>query len=214
MSPSPALRIAILATDGVERVELTDPRGALHAEGWETAMVSDHAGEIRTFDHLDPSSVERVDEDVTTSSSEHYDALLLPGGVANPDALRRSPAAVDFVKHFFDAGKPVAAICHAPWLLIEAGVAPGRSLTSWPSLRTDLENAGAQWNDAEVVRDGNLVTSRSPEDLPAFSRAMVGLFRDSRGARQPAGNGLDGALQDSFPASDPPAGPTGPAIAH
>jgi protease I len=200
-------RVAILATEGVERVELEQPRDALRDAGFEAVLVSDRCDKVRTFDHLDRATTEPVDRDLASTSAEEYDALMLPGGVANPDRLRRDARAVAFVRHFFDADKPVAAICHAPWLIIESGAARGRSVTSWPSLRTDLVNAGASWDDREVVRDGNLVTSRGPDDLPAFCAAMLELFRLQPSA-QPQG-GLDEALEDSHPASDPvSAGPS------
>jgi protease I len=180
-------RVAILAADGVERVELEQPRQALEDAGSTTELLSLHDGEIQARDHdLDAAGTFSVDALVKSASVDDYDALLLPGGTVNPDKLRMDSAAVAFVGDFMAAGKPVAAICHGPWTLIEAGVARGRTLTSYPSIRTDLRNAGADVVDEEVARDGNLVTSRSPDDLPAFCAAIVDVF--ARAAR-PAGAG-------------------------
>jgi protease I len=169
-------RIAILFTDGVERVELTRPLEALRDAGADVDLVSLEEGDVRTFDHLDPSETIHADRAVESVRAAEYDGLVLPGGVANPDMLRTDDAAVSFVRGFFDDGKPVAAICHGPWTLIEADVVSGRTLTSWPSLQTDLRNAGATWVDEEVHVDGPLVTSRKPDDLPAFCEAMVDAF--------------------------------------
>jgi protease I len=167
-------RVAILATDGVERVELEDPRTALDQEGAATDLLSIHDGEIQARKKdLESAGTFTVDGLVRDAAVADYDALLLPGGTVNPDQLRMNPDAVSFVRDFVESGKPVAAICHGPWTLIEAGVASGRTLTSWPSVRTDLRNAGATVVDQEVVQDGNLTTSRSPDDIPAFSRALV-----------------------------------------
>lgn len=152
------------------------PREALKRAGAQTTIVSPEEGKVQAFDHLDKAGTYRVDVAVAEADSEAFDALLLPGGVANPDRLRTIPEAVRFVRAFFDAKKPVAAICHAPWTLIEAGVVRGRRITSWPSLKTDLRNAGAVWIDERVVRDYNLVTSRKPDDIPAFNEAMIDLF--------------------------------------
>ena len=182
-------RIAVLATDGFERVELTDPRAALAEAGAESELVSLHGGKVRSFDHLDPSQAFQVDRTVAEASPDEYDALLLPGGVANPDTLRVDERAVAFVRSFFEQGKPVAAICHAPWTLVEAGVVRGRRMTSWPSLATDLRNAGAEWVDAEVVVDHGLVTSRKPDDLPAFNLKMVEQFAEWRPRLEDAGEG-------------------------
>lgn len=174
-------RIAFLATDGVEQIELIEPWRALRAAGAKTRLVSLAHGTIQGFSHLRPDQAFAVQAaledaaDARTAALE-FDALVLPGGVANPDMLRARPAAVAFVRAFFDAGRPVAAICHAPWLLIEAGVAADRTLTSWPSLATDLRNAGANWVDEAVVVDGSLVTSRGPDDLPAFCAELVAQF--------------------------------------
>lgn len=170
-------RVAILAADGVERVELEQPRQALQDAGATTELLSLHEGEIQARDNdLDAAGTFPVDVLVESASVDDYDALLLPGGTVNPDQLRVDPDAVGFVRDFMATGKPVASICHGPWTLIEAGVAAGRTLTSYPSIRTDLRNAGANVVDEEVVRDGNLITSRSPDDLPAFNSAIMELF--------------------------------------
>jgi protease I len=170
-------KVAILAADGVERIELEEPRGALRGAGAQTEVLSLHPGEIqaRQFE-LDSASTIAVDRLVADASVDDYDALLLPGGAVNPDKLRMNPDAVDFVRSFFESGKPIAAICHAPWTLAEADVVRGRRMTSWPSIRTDLRNAGAEVVDQEVVIDGQLTTSRSPADLPAFCPAIIEQF--------------------------------------
>ncbi|MHA4816640.1 type 1 glutamine amidotransferase domain-containing protein [Streptomyces aculeolatus] len=170
-------RIAILATDGVERIELEQPRGALHGVGAQTELLSPHDGQInaRQMD-IDPAGSFPVDKKVRDASVEDYDALLLPGGTMNPDQLRTNPDAVAFVRDFMASGKPVATICHGPWTLAEADVLRGRRLTSWPSVRTDLRNAGAEVVDEEVVIDGSLISSRGPQDLPAFCAAVVDEF--------------------------------------
>jgi protease I len=166
--------IAILvANEGIEQVELTEPRAALEAAGATVHLLAPEAGDAQAFHHLDRADAFPVDRPVGEASADDYDGLVLPGGVANPDSLRMRPEAVALVTAFADAGKPIAAICHAPWMLIQAGVARGRTLTSWPSLQTDLRNAGATWVDQEVVVDGGLVTSRGPDDLPAFCATMV-----------------------------------------
>ena len=167
------MRVAFLATDMVEQVELTEPWQAVEQQGWTPELVSLQAGEIQGFNHFDKADTFDVDETVSGADVASYDALVLPGGVANPDALRTDDAAVAFVRDFMASGKPVAAICHAPWTLIEADVLAGRTLTSWPSLRTDISNAGGTWVDEEVVVDGNLITSRKPDDLPAFNSALL-----------------------------------------
>ena len=172
-------RIAILATDGVEQVEMTEPRKALDAAGAKTELISPAKGKLQAWQHMEKGDKFPVDVDLADADPRNYDALVLPGGVANPDQLRRIPQAVEFVKSFFERAKPVAAICHAPWMLIEAGVVRGRTLTSWPSLQTDLRNAGAKWVDREVVEDDNLVTSRKPDDLPAFNKKIVELFSEA-----------------------------------
>ena len=165
-----------MSKEGIEQVELTEPWDAVVRAGGRPVLVSSESGTVQAFNHLDKGDRFPVDETFAGTSVQDYDALVLPGGVANPDALRVDQDAVAFVKGFFDADKPVAAICHAPWTLIEAGVVAGRTLTSWPSLRTDIENAGGSWKDEEVVVDRGLVTSRNPDDLPAFTTAMVTLF--------------------------------------
>ncbi len=176
-------RVAILAADGVERVELEQPRQALQDAGATITLLSLHDGEIQARDHdLKDAGTFSVDALVKSASVDEYDALLLPGGTVNPDQLRLDSDAVAFVRDFVSTGKPVASICHGPWTLIEAGVAKGRTLTSFPSIRTDLRNAGANVVDEEVARDGNLITSRSPDDLPAFCSAIVELFSHA-GAR-------------------------------
>jgi protease I len=180
-------RVAILAADGVERVELEQPRRALEDAGARTDVISIKSGEILARNHdLEDAGTFGVDRLVGAASVDEYDALLLPGGTVNPDKLRMEPPAVEFVRNFVESGKPVAAICHGPWSLVEAGVVSGRRLTSWPSLRTDLRNAGAEVVDEQVVTDGNLTTSRSPDDLPAFCERIVAEF--SR-APQSAGAG-------------------------
>ena len=175
------LKVAILVTDGCEQVEMTEPRNALDAAGADTRLVSPKEGEVKAWDFTDWGGMFPVDVPLEDARPDAFDALLLPGGVINPDALRTLPEAVAFVKAFFDAGKPVASICHGPWTIIETGAARGRRLTSWPSLRTDLENAGAGWVDREVVVDQDLVTSRKPDDIPAFNREVIALFADAHG---------------------------------
>jgi protease I len=165
----------LVAGEGIEQVELTEPWKAVEEAGGTPKLLSPESGEVQAFHHLDKADTFTVDVPVAEARPDEYDALVLPGGVANPDALRLDKAAVDFVRAFVDSGKPVAAICHAPWSLIEAGVLQGRTMTSWPSLQTDLRNAGATWVDEEVVVDGNLVTSRNPDDLPAFNAKLVEL---------------------------------------
>jgi protease I len=179
--------VAILATNGFEEVELTETRKALDAAGATTKIVSLEAGKIRSWKTKDWGDVEvAVDQTVDSAKAASFDALLLPGGVINPDKLRMNKQAVDFVRGFFDAGKPVAAICHGPWSVIEAGAARGRRITSWPSLKTDLKNAGADWVDQEVVVDRGLTTSRNPDDIPAFNREMIKQFAGASKARQAA----------------------------
>lgn len=173
------LKVAILVDDGFEQVELIKPRKALDQAGAETRIVSPKGERVRGWDFTDWGNELPVDVPLDGAKPDDFDALLLPGGVFNPDALRMQPKAVAFVKAFFDAGKPVASICHGPWTVIEAGAAQGRRIASWPSLKTDLRNAGAEWVDQEVVVDGHLVTSRKPDDIPAFNRAMIDLFAQS-----------------------------------
>jgi len=172
------MRVAVLATDGVEQVELERPWQALEEAGAEPELVSLDGGSITAFNHLDKGDTKTVDAVVSSADPDEYAALVLPGGVVNGDFIRADADAVAFVKSFFEAGKPVAAICHAPWVLAEADVVRGRRMTSWPSLQTDLRNAGAKWVDEEVVVDGTLVTSRKPDDLDAFTAAMVELFAE------------------------------------
>ncbi|MEA2349270.1 MAG: protease [Thermoleophilaceae bacterium] len=172
--------IAFLATDGVEQVELTEPRRAVEGEGADTHLISLESGQIQGFEHLDKADTFEVDKTVGDADASDYDGLVLPGGVANPDHLRTDGDAVAFVRAFFEAGKPVGAICHAPWTLIEAGVVDGLELTSWPSLKTDLKNAGAKWVDEEVVVDKGLTTSRKPDDLPAFNEKIIEEFCEGR----------------------------------
>ena len=171
-------RVAILATDGVEQVELTEPRKALDSAGANTKVVSPKPGSIKGWNHTNWGDPIKVDITLENTSPDDYDALLLPGGVMNPDHLRTNTNAVNFVRAFFEAGKPVAAICHGPWLLVEADVVRGRNVTSWPSLQTDLRNAGTNWTDSQVVTDHGLVTSRKPDDIPAFNRKMIEEFAE------------------------------------
>jgi len=174
-------KVAILATDGFEQVELLEPRKALDAAGAKTQVVSPADNKIKGWNHKDWGTGVAVDIPLATANADQFDALLLPGGVMNPDQLRMDPKAVEFVKKFVDASKPIAAICHGPWTLIEAGAVRGRTVTSWPSLKTDLKNAGANWVDKEVVNDQGLVTSRKPDDIPAFNREMIRLFGEGGG---------------------------------
>jgi protease I len=173
-------KIAILATDGFEQSELTQPLEALKGAGAQAHVISPKSGEIQGMQHAEKGVKVHVDKSLGQAKPEDYDALMLPGGVANPDALRINKQALQFIRHFVDAKKPIAAICHAPWTLIETGIVEGRRVTSWPSLRTDLENAGADWIDQEVVTDKGLVTSRKPDDLPAFCAKMIEEFREGR----------------------------------
>jgi protease I len=173
-------RVAILAADMFERVELEEPRKALEDEGAETEVVSLEEGEIQGFDHFDPANMVKVDKTVEDASPDDYDAVLIPGGVGNPDQLRGDENALSFVRGFHEAGKPMAVICHGPWVLVESGVVGGKRVTSWPTLETDIRNAGGEWVDEEVVVDGNLVTSRKPDDIPAFNREMLRIFSGER----------------------------------
>ena len=166
-------RIAILATNGFEQSELMDPRESLKTAGYAVDVVSPEAGSIRGWKGKDWGDSVAVDVALADADAKDYDALVLPGGVINPDKLRMDAAALDFIRAFADDDKVIAAICHAPWLLVESGIAKDRDVTSWPSVRTDLENAGGRWRDEAVVEDGNLITSRKPEDIPAFSRAVI-----------------------------------------
>lgn len=171
--PLAGKRVAILVADGFEQVEMTEPRNALEAAGADTTLVSPVSGKVKGWNHTKWGNKFAVDLPLAQARAEDFDALVLPGGVMNPDHLRLAPKAVALVKAFVDAGKPVAAICHGPWTLIEAGVVRGRRMTSYPSIKTDLVNAGAAWVDEEVVVDNGLVTSRKPDDLPAFNRKMI-----------------------------------------
>ena len=175
-------KVAFLATDMVEQVELTEPWQAVQDAGGATELLSLEEGEIQGFNHYDKADTFTVDHKVEDVSIDDYDALVIPGGVGNPDTMRSDENAVRFVREFFEAGKPMAAICHAPWMLVEADVVRDRRLTSFWSIKTDVENAGGNWVDEKVVVDGNLVTSRNPDDLPAFNQELVELF-----AKAPAG---------------------------
>jgi protease I len=174
------LRVAILVEEGFEQVELVEPRKALDDAGAETQIVSPRSGSVWAWNFTDWGDEFSVDLTLDQARPQDFDALLLPGGVMNPDKLRMQPEPVEFVRAFFDAGKPVAVICHGPWTVIEAGAARGRRIASWPSLKTDLRNAGAEWVDEEVVVDSNLVSSRKPDDIPAFNREMLKLFGRAR----------------------------------
>ena len=173
-------KIAVVATDGFEQIELVKPVEALKAAGADVEIVAPKAGTIQGFKHHDKADTTKVDRTIAEATAGDYDGLLLPGGVINPDALRIEPDAIAFIRAFTDAGKPVAAICHGPWTLINAEAVKGRRLTSWPSLQLDLENAGATWVDEEVVVDDGLVTSRNPDDLPAFCAKMLEEFAEGR----------------------------------
>jgi protease I len=173
-------KVAILVADGFEQDEMTEPREALQEAGAQTFLVSPAQGQVKGWQHTEWGDPFPVDVPLDSADANSYDALLLPGGVMNPDKLRMIPKAVQFVKAFFDAGKPVAAICHGPWTLVEANVVRGRTLTSWPSLQTDIRNAGGQWVDRQVVTDHGLVTSRKPDDLPAFNQKMIEEFAEGR----------------------------------
>jgi protease I len=175
-------KIAILCTDGVEQSELTEPRKALEEAGAKTELVSPNTnGNVQAWIHHDKGDKFDVDVELNSADPDDYDALVLPGGVANPDALRVIPEAVKFVRSFSDNRKPIASICHGPWMLIEADIARGHTLTSWPSLRTDIRNAGGKWVDKEVVQDGQITTSRKPDDIPAFNREMLKSFAGAAG---------------------------------
>jgi protease I len=171
--------IAILATDGFEQSELTKPKQALEDAGAKTHVVSPTPNKIKGWDKKDWGEEVKVDVALDSADPSNYDALVLPGGVMNPDQLRMNPEAVRFAKHFIDQGKPVAAICHGPWMLIEIGAVKGRTITSWPSLKTDIKNAGGNWVDEEVVLSNGVVTSRKPDDIPAFNKQIIDLFSKS-----------------------------------
>ena len=166
-------KVAIIAADMVEQVELVEPRKALEDAGAETTLISLKPGKIQGFNHFDPADELKVDKAIEETDAGDYDALMIPGGVGNPDQLRGDENIVSFVRDFFEAGKPVAAICHGPWVLVEAGVVRDRKLTSWPTLQTDIRNAGGEWVDEEVVVDDGIVTSRKPDDIPAFGAKLV-----------------------------------------
>jgi protease I len=177
-------RVAIVATDMVEQVELLEPRKALDEAGARTDVISIEPGKIQGFNHYDKGDEIPVDRTIEEASADEYDALLLPGGVGNPDVLRTDENVVSFVRDFFEQGKPVAAICHGPWTLVEAGVVRNRTLTSWPSIQTDIRNAGGNWVDEEVHVDQGLVTSRKPDDIPAFNAKMIEEFAEGKHAEQ------------------------------
>jgi protease I len=191
-------RVAILVADGFEQVELLEPRKALDEAGATTQVVSPATGKVKGWNHTEWGTEVPVDVSIDSAKAEDYHSLLLPGGVMNPDHLRMNAKAVEFVKKFTDSGKPVAAICHGPWTLIEANAVRGRTLTSWPSLKTDLKNAGANWVDQEVVTDGGIVTSRKPDDIPAFNRSMLRMFSEEpaqRSTQETQGKESQGTLR-------------------
>jgi protease I len=183
-------KVAILVENGFEQVEMTEPRKALEEAGAGTDLISPVSGKVKGWQHTDWGDEFDVDVRLNDADPEDYDALLLPGGVINPDKLRLHPEAIEFIRRFVNEGKPIAAICHGPWTLINAGAVRGRTMTSWPSLQVDLQNAGANWVDREVVVDNGIVTSRKPDDIPVFNRKMIEEFREGvhqRGAREVAG---------------------------
>jgi deglycase len=173
------LKIAILVANGFEQVEMTEPRKALEKAGAQVDLISPEEDKVKGWNHTEWGDEFPVEVSLERSNPDQYDALMLPGGVMNPDRLRLIPEAIEFVRGFVKGGKPIAAICHAPWTLIDAGAVDGRRITSWPSLKIDLINAGADWVDEEVVRDGQIVTSRKPDDIPAFNQKMVEMFAES-----------------------------------
>jgi len=197
-------RVAILATDGVEQVELVEPRKALDDAGAITHLISPKEGTIQGMNHDEKGDSLKVDRVLGDAKASEYDALLLPGGVANPDRLRTDPRAVQFVKEFMLSEKPVGAICHGPWLLVEANAVAGRTLTSWPSLQTDIRNAGGEWVDKPVQEDERLITSRKPDDIPQFNDAILRGFAGLAGTDAQ----VDATSEQSFPASDPPPSPS------
>jgi protease I len=201
--PLEGRKVAFLATNGVEESEFSQPWEAVTSAGARAELVSIQPGEIQSVSKGEKGGKFKVDRLVGDVSVTDYDALVIPGGVKNPDALRMNPAAVEFVRSFMEADKPVGAICHGPWLLVEAGCVRGRTLTSYPSLRTDIQNAGGDWVDRMVVSDQKLVTSRKPDDLPAFDAAVVDSI-----ARAIEEKSLDRTIEQSFPASDPAPGPS------
>src|SRR6266852_9098868 len=173
-------KVAILVADGFEQVEMTKPREALQEAGAETKIVSPASGKIQGMNHADKGDKFEIDIPLGKARPEEFDALMIPGGLMNPDQLRSTEEALEFVRHFFETGKPVAAICHAPWVLIDAGVLRGRTITSWPAIKTDVRNAGATWVDEEVVVDNGLVTSRKPDDIHAFNKKMIEEFAEGK----------------------------------
>ena len=195
-------KVAMLATDGVEQVELDTPRSALEEAGATVHLVSPKGGTIQAMNHMDKADTRAVDVVLSDANAGDYDGLVLPGGAVNPDTLRGDAAAVKFVRDFFEMDKPVAAICHAAWLLVEADMVRGRTITSWPSLKTDITNAGGDWVDRAVVQDDKLITSRKPEDLPQFCAKLVSVLTQAAEQRS-----VDRNSEMSFPASDPPPGP-------
>ncbi len=203
-SPLTGRRIAVLAADGVEQVELVQPTEALRKAGATVELISLKPGEIQALNHdIEKGDRFPVDKVVADANAGDYDALFVPGGVSNPDKLRVDAGAVQFVRDFVERDKPVAAICHGPWVLVEADAVRGRTLTSWPSLKTDITNAGGEWQDREVIVDQKLVTSRKPDDLAAFCEKIVSVFGSAVEERT-----LDRQLEQTFPASDPLPGPT------
>ena len=197
-------RVAILVADGFEQVELTEPRKALEQAGAKTEVISPNKDKVKGWNHKEWGEEIKVDVPIEQARAVNYNALLLPGGVMNPDNLRMNEAVLNFVREFFQTGKPVAAICHGPWTLIDAGVARGRKMTSWPSLRTDLRNAGVDWVDQEVVVDNGLVTSRKPDDIPAFNRKMIEEFREGlHGGQKRHGQGDRERIHEPVEAGSP-----------
>jgi protease I len=188
-------RVAFLATDMVEQVELTEPWRAVEDEGARVELISLEEGEIQGFNHYDKADTFKVDRTVEEARADDYDALVIPGGVGNPDTMRADENAVQLVRDFFEQGKPVGVICHGPWMLVEAGVVRGRKVTSWPSLQTDIRNAGGNWVDEEVVVDNGLVTSRKPDDLPAFNKKIVEEFCEGRHEEQAPSVHADATLK-------------------
>jgi protease I len=184
-------KVAILVTDGFEQVEMTKPRQALQDAGAEATIVSPKPGKIQGMNHADKGDKFDVDLTLDDARPEEFDALMIPGGLMNPDEMRANPDALEFVRHFFNEGKPAAVICHGPWVLIDAGVVRGRTLTSWPNIKTDVKNAGGKWVDEEVVVDNGLVTSRKPDDIPAFNKKMIEEFCEGRHAATGAGVTLE-----------------------
>ncbi len=201
------MSVAALFTDGVELIEYLEPARVLNEAGVTVMVIAPHDGDVKSWDRTNWGDTIHVDQTFDQAQSSQFDALLLPGGVMNPDKLRTVPEAVRFVREMIEDGKPVAAICHGPWMLVEAGVLRGRTVTSWPSLQTDIRNAGGTWVDKEVVYENGLVTSRKPDDLPAFCQRMLDVFAQGK-IERPKATGtdkvVDEAGKESFPASDPP----------